>query len=200
MDATQQFEQVLPTCPLCDRHARIARVTERLFVDCRHCSTYLITDDGWRALMDHPLSPREVANIASYNWEWSPYWGLDKGLCDLNEINVRGMGLFWHKSDHHRLFQVLMRVLVNTFRQRPFVLKFDDPMYLGMTASVSPDELRQFVVTPAVAHFLPVIEDFGHAIRTCVSNDAMHFMRIPLQIAPGIAHTFNLDALRKRVA
>lgn len=200
MDATLQFSPHPPTCPLCGRAARIARVTERFFVDCPHCSTFLITEEGWHSLLNAPLTAREVANVASYNWEWSPCWSLDKGLCDLNEVNVRNMGRLWRKDDHHRLFQVLLRVLENTFDQRPFVLEFDDPMYLGMTASASPDDLRQLVVSPGVALFLPVIEDYGRAIRTCVSNEAISIMVLPLQIAPGIARTLNLDALRRRVA
>jgi hypothetical protein len=200
MDATPRFLPNQPSCPLCGRTARLGLLTELVFVDCRHCSTYLIDEDGWRSLIADPLPPAEVASIASYNWEWSPCYGLDKGLCSLTAVNVRAMGRLWQKSDHHRFCQVLLRVLHNTHHQRPFVLEFDDPMYLGMTASTKPEDLRDLVVSGSRGHYLPIIEDHGRAIRTYVSDHAMTLMSIPLSIAPGIAHAFNLRALRKQVA
>lgn len=200
MDVTPRFASPRLNCPLCTRAALVARATECHFIDCLHCSTFLVTDEGRHSLLNDPLPAREVANIASYNWEWSPCWDLDNGLCELNEFNVRRMGKHWRKKEHHRFCQVLLRVLYNTYRRKRFMLEFDDPMYLGMTASVSPDELREFVLSAGRSYYLPVIEDHGRAIRTCISEESMALLSIHLQVAPGISRAFNLDASRKRVA
>jgi len=179
-------------CPLCCRPARSARCDNLNFIDCCHCSHYRIDDEAMHGLYADPLPPDQVAAIAFYNWEWP--------TCELNAVNVRSMGRFLWQDEHHRFCQCLLRVLHNTYAQRRFLLRLDNPMLLGITASPSPAALRELVTKFGAGRFLPVLKDNGSSIVSFVSDDAVSLMSLPVRVAPGIVHAIDLDGLRGRAA
>jgi len=182
---------ILWTCPFCLRPARTACLGGLSLYDCQHCSHYRIEEEAIHSLFADPLPPREVANIAAYNWQWP----VD---APFNAVNIRAIGRLRRESDHHLFFQCLLRVLYNTYEQRLFTLRFDNPMLLGVSGSASPSDLRDLVKHNSF--FLPFYRDLGTKIQTFVSDDAVSIMSIPVLVAPGISAAVDLEGFRSNRA
>ena len=124
-------------CPLCSRKVRWGDCGKLLFVDCDYCSHYYIHPGAATSAYVFPLAEERLAHLADRNWEWGPL--------TYTEANLLALPAPPRNDDFDCAVRRLLHVIANSHEQRSFYLRFDDPMLMGISSSVSPAELRRLI-------------------------------------------------------